>query len=117
MSMAIGDKNGRGNILVLTFVYLVSCQFFDMENKTKLFKIVLYGFSLVAILLTSVGRMFSLMQWFTDVLGGILLGIIENLGKAYISTQLSDAIVFSILIIVLLVKPSGLLGKNIQEKV
>lgn len=50
-------------------------------------------------------------------LGGILLGIIENLGKAYISTQLSDAIVFSILIIVLLVKPSGLLGKNIQEKV
>jgi branched-chain amino acid transport system permease protein len=50
-------------------------------------------------------------------IGGILLGIIENLSKAYISTQLSDAIVFSILIIVLLVKPTGLLGKNIQEKV
>ena len=64
------------HILVVTFVYLVSCQFFDMENKTKLFKIVLYGFSLVAILLTSVGRMFSLMHWFTDVLGGILLGLV-----------------------------------------
>ena len=50
-------------------------------------------------------------------IGGILLGIIEILGKAYISSQLADAIVFSVLIIVLLVKPTGLLGKNIQEKV
>lgn len=49
--------------------------------------------------------------------GGILLGVIENLSKAYISSQLSDAIVFSVLIIVLLVKPTGILGKNIQEKV
>lgn len=51
------------------------------------------------------------------MLGGILLGIIEIFGKAYISTQLSDAIVFSVLIIVLLVKPTGLLGKKINEKV
>ena len=51
------------------------------------------------------------------LIGGILLGIIEILGKAYISSQLADAIVFSILIIVLLVKPTGLLGKKIQEKV
>ncbi|MDO5441842.1 MAG: branched-chain amino acid ABC transporter permease [Bacillota bacterium] len=50
-------------------------------------------------------------------LGGILLGIIENLAKAYISTQLSDAIVFAVLIIVLLVKPAGLLGKATREKV
>lgn len=50
-------------------------------------------------------------------IGGILLGVIENISKAYISSQLSDAIVFSVLIIVLLVKPTGLLGKNIQEKV
>jgi len=50
-------------------------------------------------------------------LGGILLGVIENLAKAYISTQLSDAIVFGVLIIVLLVKPAGLLGKAIREKV
>jgi len=49
--------------------------------------------------------------------GGILLGIIENLSKAYISTQLSDAIVFLVLIIVLLVKPTGLLGKKINVKV
>lgn len=49
--------------------------------------------------------------------GGILLGIIEILAKAYISTQLSDAIVFAVLIIVLLVKPTGILGKAIHEKV
>ena len=48
-------------------------------------------------------------------IGGILLGIIENLSKAYISSQLADAIVFSILFIVLLVKPTGLLGKKILE--
>jgi branched-chain amino acid transport system permease protein len=51
------------------------------------------------------------------LLGGILLGVIEIFGKAYISTQLSDAIVFSVLIIVLLVKPAGLLGKQVREKV
>ncbi|MDD6074327.1 MAG: branched-chain amino acid ABC transporter permease [Otoolea sp.] len=51
------------------------------------------------------------------MIGGILLGIIENLAKAYISSQLSDAIVFSVLIIVLLVRPTGILGKKINEKV
>lgn len=49
--------------------------------------------------------------------GGILLGIIESLSKAYISTELSDAIVFGILVIVLLVKPSGLLGRKKTVKV
>ena len=51
------------------------------------------------------------------MLGGILLGIIEIFSKSYISTALSDAIVFAVLIIVLLVKPSGLLGKRMMEKV
>lgn len=51
------------------------------------------------------------------MVGGILLGVIEILGKAYISSQVADAIVFAVLIIVLLVKPTGLFGKNIQEKV
>lgn len=51
------------------------------------------------------------------MLGGILLGLIESLSKAYISTALSDAIVFSVLIVVLLFKPSGLLGKKKTEKV
>ncbi|MBQ2752761.1 MAG: branched-chain amino acid ABC transporter permease [Firmicutes bacterium] len=51
------------------------------------------------------------------MIGGILLGVIENLSKAYISPQLADAIVFGVLIIVLLVKPSGILGKQKNEKV
>ena len=50
-------------------------------------------------------------------IGGIILGVLENLAKAYISSKLSDAIVFSVLIIVLLVKPTGILGKKIMEKV
>lgn len=51
------------------------------------------------------------------VLGGFILGIIESLTKAYISSQLTDAIVFLVLIIVLVFKPAGLLGKNRKEKV
>ena len=50
-------------------------------------------------------------------LGGLLLGIIESMAKAYISTQLANSIVFAVLIIVLLVRPSGLLGKYVPEKV
>ena len=51
------------------------------------------------------------------MIGGILLGIIEIFARAYVSTELSDAIVFGVLIVVLLVKPTGLLGKKITEKV
>ena len=50
-------------------------------------------------------------------LGGILLGIIESMAKAYISTQLANSVVFAVLIIVLLVRPAGLLGKYVPEKV
>lgn len=50
-------------------------------------------------------------------IGGLLLGIIEVFGKAYISSQMADAIVFGVLILILIVKPTGILGKNIQEKV
>lgn len=51
------------------------------------------------------------------MLGGILLGVIEILGKAYVSMELGDAFVFAVLIVVLLVKPTGLLGKAVHEKV
>ena len=51
------------------------------------------------------------------LIGGVLLGVIEIFAKAYISMEISDAIVFAVLIIVLLVKPTGLLGKKISEKV
>lgn len=51
------------------------------------------------------------------MLGGMILGLIENFAKAYITTQMSDAIVFAVLIIVLLIKPTGILGKQRNEKV
>ena len=50
-------------------------------------------------------------------LGGLLLGIIESMSRAYISTQLANSIVFAVLIVVLLVRPAGLLGKYVPEKV
>lgn len=51
------------------------------------------------------------------MLGGFVIGVVESMTKAYISSQLADAVVFGILIIVLLVKPTGILGKNVGEKV
>lgn len=51
------------------------------------------------------------------VLGSLIMGQVETLTAAYISSQLRDAIAFSILIIVLLVRPSGILGRTGPEKV
>lgn len=51
------------------------------------------------------------------VLGGFILGIVESLTRAYLSSRLADAFVFLILIVALLVKPTGILGKNVKEKV
>lgn len=51
------------------------------------------------------------------VLGGVILGIIESLTRAYLSSKVADALVFGVLIVVLLIKPTGLLGKNQREKV
>jgi branched-chain amino acid transport system permease protein len=51
------------------------------------------------------------------VLGGLILGVAETLTKGFLSSQLSDAIAFGLLILILVVKPSGLLGKPMGEKV
>ncbi|ERL11996.1 branched-chain amino acid ABC transporter, permease protein [Coriobacteriaceae bacterium BV3Ac1] len=50
-------------------------------------------------------------------LGGLILGVIEMFARSYVSTKFTDAIVFGVLIIVLLVRPAGLLGKPVNEKV
>ncbi len=50
-------------------------------------------------------------------LGGLLLGVIEAMAQAYITTSLANSIVFLVLIVVLLVRPAGLLGKYVPEKV
>jgi len=51
------------------------------------------------------------------MIGGFILGIAETFTKGFISSQFSDAVSFSILIIVLLIKPTGILGKNLSVKV
>ena len=51
------------------------------------------------------------------MLGGYILGISETMTKGFLSSQYADAISFSILIIILLVKPTGIMGKNVREKV
>lgn len=51
------------------------------------------------------------------MIGGFVIGIVESLTKAYISSAWADGFVYAILIIVLLFKPSGILGKHVKEKV
>ena len=63
------------------------------------------------------GSLLFMIRSASGVLGGLLLGVIEIFAGAYISTQLSTAVVFGVLIVVLLVKPAGLLGKTVREKV
>lgn len=76
----------------------------------------------------TMGSMLGLKAFVAAVLGGIgiipgamwggfAIGIAEALTKGFISTKLADAVVFGILIIVLLVKPTGFMGKNTKEKV
>ena len=68
-------------------------------------------------LMPTTGSMPGIKAFVAAVFGGILLGVIEIFGRAYISSQMADAIVFAVLIVVLLVKPTGLFGKVVQEKV
>jgi branched-chain amino acid transport system permease protein len=51
------------------------------------------------------------------MLGGIVLGLVESFGAGYISSEYKDVFSFGILILVLIFKPSGLLGENLHEKV
>ncbi len=51
------------------------------------------------------------------VLGSLIMGQVETLTAAYISSQMRDAIAFAILILVLLIKPTGILGRSQQEKI
>ena len=77
-----------------------------------------YG-SMLPLITEDAGERAQLSAWRNvgAMIGGILIGIIETFAKRYISPQFSDAVVFSVLIIILLVKPAGLLGKQVQEKV
>ena len=51
------------------------------------------------------------------VLGGVVIGLVESFTTSYVSSSMADAFVFLILIVVLVLKPAGILGKNVGEKV
>lgn len=100
-TFAIGSALG-GAAGVLVGVY------FDSVDPTMGFFPGLKGF--VAAVLGGIGNIPGAM------LGGLILGLVEMIGAVYMS-RYKDAIAFAVLIIILLVKPTGLLGRNVQEKV
>ena len=73
----------------------------------------------ITILILTLGWKFPILGYLVlaAMIGGFIMGIAESLTKGFVSSQLSDAVVYGILIIVLLFKPSGLLGKAQREKV
>ena len=77
---------------------------------------------------TTMGSMLGLKAFVSAVLGGIgiipgamlggfVIGLVESFTTSYVSSSMADAFVFLILIIVLIIKPAGILGKNMGEKV
>lgn len=65
----------------------------------------------VAAVLGGIGNIMGAM------LGGLIMGLSEEMVVAYFSSTYRDALAFSLLIVILLFRPSGLLGKNVSEKV
>ena len=51
------------------------------------------------------------------MLGGLMIGIVQSGANTYISSSMSDTFVYLILIVVLMFRPAGILGKNVGEKV
>ena len=89
---------------------------FAIGSALAAFASIFYGMSYVYIKPTT-GAMPGIKAFTAAVFGGILLGMIEQFSKTYISTLWADAIVFGVLVLVLVVKPTGLLGKPVREKV
>lgn len=99
---------GLGSALAAVAAVLYSCSY---SQITPTMGSMLGLKAFVAAVLGGIGSLPGAM------LGGILIGISESLTKGYINSQLADAIVFGILIVVLLIKPTGILGRKISEKV
>ena len=66
---------------------------------------------------TTMGSLLGLKAFVSAVLGGIVIGLVESFTTSYISSSMADTFVFLILIIVLVLKPAGIMGKNVGEKV
>lgn len=123
---AVSEDSGAAKLMGINTNATVSFTF-GIGSALAAVGAVLYGAS-YPLITPFIGAMLGLKAFVAAVLGGIgnipgamlggyILGIAESLTKGYISTQLTDAVVFGILIVVLLVKPSGIMGKHVAEKV
>ena len=66
---------------------------------------------------TTMGSLLGLKAFVSAVLGGIVIGLVESFTTSYIASSMADTFVWLILIIVLVLKPAGIMGKNVGEKV
>ena len=123
---AVSEDKGAAELMGINVNATISCTFAIGSGLAAIAGVLLC--SAYPVLMPTTGSMPGIKAFTAAVfggigsipgalIGGILLGLIEILGKAYVSTELGDALVFAVLIIVLLVKPTGLLGKKVHEKV
>ena len=123
---ACSEDKGAAQLMGINVNFTISLTFAIGSALAAIAGVLLCSFS--PTLMPTTGSMPGIKAFTAAVFGGIgsipgaflgvvLLGVIESLARGYISTQLSNSIVFAVLIIILLVRPAGLLGKNVQEKV
>ena len=123
---AVSEDKNAASLMGISVIRTITLTF-AIGSALAAFASIFYGMSYVYIKPTT-GAMPGIKAFTAAVfggigsipgafVGGILIGIIEAMAQAYISTSLANSIVFGVLIIVLLVKPAGLLGKYVPEKV
>ena len=112
---AVSEDKGAAEIMGISSNRTITLTF-AIGSALAAFASIFYGMTYVYIKPTT-GSMPGIKAFTAAVFGGIMLGIIEQFSKTYISTLWADAIVFGVLVIVLVLKPTGLLGKEITEKV
>ena len=112
---AVSEDKGAAALMGISVNRTITLTF-AIGSALAAFASIFYGMTYVYIKPTT-GAMPGIKAFTAAVFGGILLGMIEQFSKTYISTLWADAIVFGVLVLVLVVKPTGLLGKKISEKV
>ena len=113
--LAVSEDKGAAQMMGINVNKIVSVTFAIGSGLAAIAGVLLC--SAYPTLMPTTGSLPGIKAFTAAVFGGILLGVIEILARAYISSELADAIVFGVLIVVLIFRPTGLLGKQIHEKV
>ena len=123
---AVSEDQGAAQLMGINVSTTISLAFAIGSGLGALAGVI-YG-AKFSIINPYIGQMLGIKAFIAAVLGGIgsipgamvgglLMGVAESLTIAYISSDFSDAVVFGILILVLLIKPAGIFGSNVREKV